>query len=300
MAPAPASTDANRAPRPLEAPVTIATRFDEREHPEVNSIQLLSPSQAGVPRHGSANRVTFTQVQFNTWEEPMPVAVEVEPIQYEVDGHVARIWLNRPHKRNSVSQQLLEELDQARIRAEEDPDVRVMVIRGREGTFCSGFDLDELQGDFVGTYEGLRGRAALCPDLRRVLPLAEAVGERPRGLHDRRRVRDPDQLRLLDRRGDRQDRRLPHAARTVRRRRSDLSATADPRRAAGEGTDADGQAAHGSRSVRVGARAGGRARRGARPVRRRLRRAARRQEPVPDGDHEDEPSTAGSTPTSRR
>jgi enoyl-CoA hydratase/carnithine racemase len=25
-----------------------------------------------------------------------------------------------------------------------------MVIRGREGTFCSGFDLDELQGDFIG------------------------------------------------------------------------------------------------------------------------------------------------------
>ena len=43
----------------------------------------------------------------------MHVAVEVEPIQYEVDGHVARIWLNRPHKRNSVSQQLLQELDEA-------------------------------------------------------------------------------------------------------------------------------------------------------------------------------------------
>ena len=25
-----------------------------------------------------------------------------------------------------------------------------MVFRGREGTFCSGFDLDELQSDFVG------------------------------------------------------------------------------------------------------------------------------------------------------
>ena len=50
----------------------------------------------------------------------MPGAVEVEPIQYEVEGHVARIWLNRPHKRNSVSQQLLEELDEARRRAEED------------------------------------------------------------------------------------------------------------------------------------------------------------------------------------
>jgi len=80
----------------------------------------------------------------------MPGAVETEPIQYEVDGHIARIWLNRPHKLNSVSQQLLQELDEARIRAEEDDDVRVMVFRGRDGTFCSGFDLDELMGDFIG------------------------------------------------------------------------------------------------------------------------------------------------------
>jgi len=95
----------------------------------------------------------------------MPLAVETEPIQYEVDGHVARIWLNRPHKRNSVSQQLLQELDDARIRAENDPEVRVMVIRGREGTFCSGFDLDELQGDFVGTtkaYEVAAWSARVC------------------------------------------------------------------------------------------------------------------------------------------
>jgi enoyl-CoA hydratase/carnithine racemase len=95
----------------------------------------------------------------------MSAAVETEPIQYEVDGPVARIWLNRPHKRNSVSQQLLQELDEARIRAENDPDVRVMVIRGREGTFCSGFDLDELQGDFVGNsaaYEIAQRSARIC------------------------------------------------------------------------------------------------------------------------------------------
>jgi enoyl-CoA hydratase len=95
----------------------------------------------------------------------MTSVVEVEPIQYEVDGPVARIWLNRPHKRNSVSQQLLQELDEARIRAENDPDVRVMVIRGREGTFCSGFDLDELQGDFIGqtgAYEVAQRSARIC------------------------------------------------------------------------------------------------------------------------------------------
>jgi enoyl-CoA hydratase/carnithine racemase len=95
----------------------------------------------------------------------MSGAVEVDPIQYEVDGHVARIWLNRPHKLNSVSQQLLQELDEARIRAEEDDDVRVIVIRGRENTFCSGFDLDELQGDFIGTtnaYEIAVRSARIC------------------------------------------------------------------------------------------------------------------------------------------
>ena len=85
----------------------------------------------------------------------MPGAVEVEPIQYEVVGHVAHIWLNRPHKRNSVSQQLLTELGEAVDRAEADDNVRVMVFRGREGTFCSGFDLDELQSDFVGSSTAL-------------------------------------------------------------------------------------------------------------------------------------------------
>src|SRR5437867_10691889 len=91
--------------------------------------------------------------------------VETEPIQYEVDGHIARIWLNRPHKRNSVSQQLLQELDKARVRAEEDDNVRVLVIRGREGTFCSGFDLDELQGDFIGksaAFEIAQRSARIC------------------------------------------------------------------------------------------------------------------------------------------
>ena len=85
----------------------------------------------------------------------MTRAVEAEPIQYELVGHVAHIWLNRPHKRNSVSHQLLNDLSQAVDRAEADDQVRVMVIRGREGTFCSGFDLDELQSEYVGASTAL-------------------------------------------------------------------------------------------------------------------------------------------------
>jgi len=110
----------------------------------------------------------------------MPGAVEVEPIQYEVEGHLARIWLNRPHKRNSVSQQLLQELDEARQRAEDDPNVRAIVIRGREGTFCSGFDLDELQGDFIGTsgaYEVAQWSSRVCDNIFRASKPSVAVLE---------------------------------------------------------------------------------------------------------------------------
>src|SRR5882762_8400272 len=95
----------------------------------------------------------------------MQVASEVEPIQYEARGAVANIWLNRPHKRNSVSQQLLAELERAVDRAERDPEIRVMVLRGREHTFCSGFDLDELLEDFAGdtmALEVARESARVC------------------------------------------------------------------------------------------------------------------------------------------
>jgi len=76
-------------------------------------------------------------------------ALEADVIQYEVADHVAYLWLNRPHKRNCVSAQLMQELGEAIDRAEEDPEVRVMVLRGRGNTFCSGYDLDELQEEFL-------------------------------------------------------------------------------------------------------------------------------------------------------
>src|SRR5882724_8595613 len=74
-------------------------------------------------------------------ESPLPRPPEVAPIQYEKHGMVAHIWLNRPHKRNCVSQQLLSEIEVAVDRAEKDKEVRAMVFRGRGNTFCSGFEI---------------------------------------------------------------------------------------------------------------------------------------------------------------
>ena len=71
--------------------------------------------------------------------------LEKDVIQYEVaDNGIATIWLNRPHKRNCVSPQLLKELEAAVDRAHDDPKALAVVFRGRGNTFCAGADLDQL------------------------------------------------------------------------------------------------------------------------------------------------------------
>ena len=74
-----------------------------------------------------------------------------EVIQYEVADGVATIWLNRPEVKNCVNWALLTNLGAALERAEDDDDVRVVLIRGRGNTFCAGADLNMLDSEFLGT-----------------------------------------------------------------------------------------------------------------------------------------------------
>lgn len=80
---------------------------------------------------------------------------DVEGIEYERDGYVARVWLNRPHKRNSVTLPILQRLQEIVEEVDADPGIRALVLRGRGGTFCSGFDLDSLKAEYVGTTTAL-------------------------------------------------------------------------------------------------------------------------------------------------
>ncbi len=54
---------------------------------------------------------------------------------------VRRITLNRPEKRNPLSNELRAELFDALERADRDPDVRVTIIRGAGACFSAGYDL---------------------------------------------------------------------------------------------------------------------------------------------------------------
>src|SRR3954469_23544004 len=77
--------------------------------------------------------------------------VDTDHIVLEKDGEIARVWLNRPHKLNAVTTELLHRLDEIIVEVDSDPNLKVLVLRGRGGTFCSGFDLDELLADYVGS-----------------------------------------------------------------------------------------------------------------------------------------------------
>ena len=61
-------------------------------------------------------------------------------VEYEVDGGVAWVFLNRPHHLNAVIPQLVEELCEALVRSSKD-EVGAAVIAGRGRAFCAGFDL---------------------------------------------------------------------------------------------------------------------------------------------------------------
>jgi enoyl-CoA hydratase/carnithine racemase len=67
-----------------------------------------------------------------------------EHTQVTVDGHVATITLNRPHRRNALNYPAYDELEQSLRAAGADPDVRCIIVTGADPAFCSGDDVGEI------------------------------------------------------------------------------------------------------------------------------------------------------------
>ncbi|MGB0647275.1 MAG: enoyl-CoA hydratase/isomerase family protein [Bradymonadia bacterium] len=59
----------------------------------------------------------------------------------DLDNGICTITMNRPHKRNALSKELVNELIYCLEQAGESDLVRVIVLEGSEGTFCTGADL---------------------------------------------------------------------------------------------------------------------------------------------------------------
>lgn len=77
-------------------------------------------------------------------------------VLYEVREHIATITLNRPDRLNALSIRMIQQLGDYLVAANEDREVRVVVLTGAGRGFCAGYDLkDEAEG------KGLRQQAEL-------------------------------------------------------------------------------------------------------------------------------------------
>ncbi|KAF3004367.1 hypothetical protein E8E13_009833 [Curvularia kusanoi] len=85
------------------------------------------------------------------------------PIHYEVsrDGKVAHLTLNRPERLNAINEELPHALRAAVRRANKDPNVHVIVLKGAGKGFCGGYDLKE------GAEEATRGSTNGSQDISR-------------------------------------------------------------------------------------------------------------------------------------
>lgn len=69
-----------------------------------------------------------------------------EELLCDIDDGVATFTLNRPHKKNSLSDQLTPALRQGLLDLELRPDVRCIMITGAGDAFCSGGDVSGMGG----------------------------------------------------------------------------------------------------------------------------------------------------------
>jgi enoyl-CoA hydratase/carnithine racemase len=79
-------------------------------------------------------------------------------------GLVAVVTLNRPERLNAIGTLLLADLHDALVRAQLDPDTRVVVLTGAGRAFCAGDDLKE----FDGQASSAESIARTCDDIQRI------------------------------------------------------------------------------------------------------------------------------------
>ena len=74
----------------------------------------------------------------------MAITLDLKTLRLTQGGGVLTVRLNRPEVRNAMSLQMVGELLQALDAAESDASVRVVVLRGEGGHFCSGGDIGDM------------------------------------------------------------------------------------------------------------------------------------------------------------
>ncbi|MGI9287346.1 MAG: enoyl-CoA hydratase-related protein [Pseudomonadales bacterium] len=83
----------------------------------------------------------------------------------ETNGNVATLWLDRPEKRNAMSQEILRDLPLAMATIADNDTVRAVIIAARGKSFCVGIDLVDL-GAGSAVEKGVSGATASLQQMK--------------------------------------------------------------------------------------------------------------------------------------
>jgi 2-(1,2-epoxy-1,2-dihydrophenyl)acetyl-CoA isomerase len=83
------------------------------------------------------------------------------PVLLSLDGHVARLELNRPEASNGISIALLEALHRAVLACQGEARIRAVLLTGRGPNFCAGGDVKEFAAKGEALPDFLRQATAL-------------------------------------------------------------------------------------------------------------------------------------------
>src|SRR6266849_5362029 len=70
--------------------------------------------------------------------------LELETMRCELDGHLARLRLNRPEALNAANWTWVQDLVKATAYLAQSSETRVVIVSGEGRAFCSGLDVKEL------------------------------------------------------------------------------------------------------------------------------------------------------------
>ena len=88
-------------------------------------------------------------------------------VLYEKEDNIGIVTMNRPEKLNAVSHELRTEVSETLLRADDDPDVNVVILRGAGRAFCVGYDIDNDTPERAARrFDALKWRESLTGDLK--------------------------------------------------------------------------------------------------------------------------------------
>lgn len=102
-------------------------------------------------------------------------------VVYEVSDGIATLTLDNPQERNSMNAEMVRDIVTAMDAAENDPNVRVVIVTGAAPAFCAGANLGNLaeatRESLLGIYEGfLRVARSPLPTIAAVNGAAVGAG----------------------------------------------------------------------------------------------------------------------------